>query len=404
MSQAYREAGVDDIIWILDCNIWVDRGACSRMVAKLCGDGDRAGTGFKLVHHVPVAVAVDGEPGAYPTSLKVTEGMTNGTISSPPSPPQRPHQAVSQPWYSPSTLGSRLEETFLSSSHAKMYIAINTVALAPCINGKSNMFRRRHLDYLTSSPALPAHAKGSARSRVDLDGDGTNLNTVRLHGLDAFSHYICEDHLIGELFWSYPIPAAPMMERHGLVMGEIAFQPLAKMSLANYVARRVRWLRVRKFTVTLATFVEPGTESVLCSGIGAFALAVLVPRYFGTGWDEVGVSSSVLFATCWLTSMTLWASVDWSVYTLLHSGATIGIDGRKDRDDDSGTQHIPAFVHAAGSAKKGSRRTFREWLLAWLGRELLALPVWTWAFWCGTSVSWRGGRYRVGMDMRVKEL
>ena len=333
----------------------------------MCGDGDEPGHGFKLVHHVPVAVAVDGEPSAYPTHLNGNNTMTNGTVSSTTSPSSSPspgtYQSVSESWYSPSILGSRLEEIFLSSSHAKMYIAINTVALAPCINGKSNMFRRSHLDYLTSSPALPAHAKGSAKSRIDIDGDGLNVDSVQLQGLDAFSHYICEDHLIGELFWFYPIPTAEKMGRHGLVLGDIAFQPLAKMSLSSYIARRVRWLRVRKFTVTLATFIEPGTESILCSCIGAFALATLVPRYFESGLDFDGYPRTMLFATCWLTSIVLWASIDWSVYTLLHSGATIGMEGGNNHGDGSGatsTSRTSSTPQAHGLIMVDLRRVVRN--------------------------------------------
>jgi len=36
MSRAYREAK-GDVIWIVDCNVWVARGVAGRMVDKLCG-------------------------------------------------------------------------------------------------------------------------------------------------------------------------------------------------------------------------------------------------------------------------------------------------------------------------------------------------------------------------------
>jgi ceramide glucosyltransferase len=65
------------------------------------------------------------------------------------------------------------------------------------------------------------------------------------------------------------------MGRHALVFGDLAIQPMAGMNVQEYIARRVRWLRVRKFTVTLATLVEPGTESFLCSAYGAFAISTL---------------------------------------------------------------------------------------------------------------------------------
>ena len=397
MSRAYREAGRDDVIWILDCNIWAGRGACSRMVDKLCGFDHASGEGYRLVHHVPVSVAVDGRPDAFPTDTELISSQTrlNGQVKT-PSTRTPDHKA---PWYNPAVLGSRLEEVFLSSSHAKMYIAINTLGVAPCINGKSNMFRRAHLDYLTSSPSVPATAKGSAASRIDVDGDpnSQNVDSVRVHGIDAFSRYICEDHLIGELFWGHHIPGAEGMGNHGLVLGDLALQPVARMSLTGYIARRGRWLRVRKFTVTLATLVEPATESLLCSALGGFGVASCLA---GDYVSLFGVEWWTIFFMFWLTSVVVWASIDRSVYCLLHSGATV---------EEDGSVNVPDFVLSQRTAQPRSRRDndirpFYEWLLAWAGREILALPIWAWAFWCGTTVVWRSRRFRVGMDMRVHEV
>ena len=50
-----------------------------------------------------------------------------------------------------------------------------------------------------------------------------------------------------------------------------------------------------------------------------------------------------------------------------------------------------------------SRRSFRQFWFAWIGREILAFPIWFWAFWGGVSVNWRGKDFWVGMDMRVHE-
>lgn len=49
-------------------------------------------------------------------------------------------------------------------------------------------------------------------------------------------------------------------------------------------------------------------------------------------------------------------------------------------------------------------RPFSEWIFAWLGREFLAFPIWAWAFFGGVSVVWRGRSFRVGVDMRVREI
>lgn len=387
ISRAYREAK-GDILWILDCNVWVGKGACGRMVDKLCGFND--GKVHKFVHHVPVCIDVTGDSKAFTTNT-LDQPHQNGDVSPVPKNPVIPRSQ--HRW------GGRLEEMFLSSSHIKFYVAINTVALAPCVNGKSNMFRRSHLDYLTSSPSLPRRAKGSILSRSDVMDESPSTAVI---GIDAFSHYICEDHLIGELLWGYKIAGAPRkMSNHGLVMGDLVIQPIANMSMAAYIARRVRWQRVRKFTVTLATLIEPATECFLCSVYGAFGVATLLTdaKEVKPIWCQESGSWWTTFLITWMTSVVVWASTDWFLYRLLHSGSTIEAENSAEGEK---VGRVPDFVQTPN--KNSSKRSFLEWLIAWMGREALALPIWTWAFWGGTTVVWRNRRFKVGMDMRVREI
>ncbi|RMZ80234.1 hypothetical protein DV738_g2900, partial [Chaetothyriales sp. CBS 135597] len=344
MSRAYREAQ-GDIIWILDCNVWVNPGACARMVDKLCGlASGRPQRPYKLVHHLPISVDVD-------STLSSLKGASNtGTKAS----------------------GGLLEELFLSSSHAKMYVAINTVAVAPCIVGKSSMFRKSQLDRLTE---LKCREPGAPD----------------VSGIDFFSHNICEDHLIGDLLWKSKIPPTETglkFRNHGLVMGDMAVQPMAGMTVSNYIARRVRWLRVRKFSVPTATAVEPATESLVCSLMGAWGVTTssYTRHAFGTGW-----SAMLLW---FLLSVVLWALVDRTVYLLLHSGLTL---------EDPASSRTPLFARPPKHLIWG-RRTLLQWAKPWLGREALALPIWTWAIFGGTKVAWRGRRFRVGFDMRTHEI
>lgn len=365
MSRGYREA-VGDIVWIIDCNVWVGRGACGRMVDKLYGNTTTGQVKkHKFVHHLPICVDVSprGSGGERQKLLGNNTGDSDYTSRS--------------SWIL-AFGGGRLEELFLASSHAKFYTAINTVAVAPCIVGKSNMFRRSHLNYLTSPTASSELSSSDPRTSEALH--------ARNVGLDHFSYNICEDHLIGDLLWRGSIPDDPDISNHGLVFGDLAIQPIAAMGLGAYVARRVRWLRVRKFTVTLATLVEPGTESFLCSAYGAFALTTLSTSHrlgLPTTWSA--------FFMLWLLSITMWAAVDWTVYLILHSGRTI----------EDTVSYVPAF---ARPSEKWSRRPFSQWLLAWLGREALAFPIWAWAFWGGVTVVWRDRKFWVGMDMKVHEV
>lgn len=319
MSRAYREAK-GDVVWIIDCNVWVSPYTCERMLDKLESN--------KFIHLLPLVVNVTPTESGIPSNV----------------------------------FGGRLEEMFLSSSHAKFYTAINTVLIAPCIVGKSTMFRRSHLNSLTYD-----------------------------QGIDYFSSNICEDHLIGDLLWKRKVPEetgndAKPLGKHALCFGDLAVQPVSEMKGIEYWNRRVRWLRVRKYTVMLATFVEPGTESFLCSFYGAFACTIL--PFFNT-YLHVPRTWPAFFAF-WLLSVSIWCAMDRRLYCFLHSGASISVD-----------KNTPAFVR---SQESRGRKTLQEWLLAWLGRESLALPIWLWAFWGGATVEWRGQKFWVGVDMKVHEI
>ena len=372
MSRSYREAK-GDIVWIIDCNVWVGKGVCGRMVDRLCGFPSNSGKNkaYKFVHHLPIVVDVDGgfwskgERQALVDTYGTGEllqcddpavmGVKNGEI-------QR-LMGIG---------GGRLEELFLSSAHAKMYTAINTVLIAPCIVGKSNMFRRSHLNALTED-----HARNA--------------------GIDYFSDNICEDHLIGDLLWRKQVPeeaekAGTYLGKHAMVFGDIAIQPAANMSVPSYIARRIRWLRVRKFTVLLATLVEPGTESIVCSLYGAWALTTAVAGLFARTEYARLLSSWKAFAWFFTASMLSWILVDWTLYIMLHSARSVEVD-----------EDTPSFARPIPPGRI-TRRPFLHWFAAWLGREVLALPIWICAVYGGVTVAWRDRRFKVGFDAKVREI
>ncbi|KAJ5104746.1 hypothetical protein NUU61_002093 [Penicillium alfredii] len=379
MSRAYREAK-GDIIWIIDCNVWVGKGVCGRMVDRLSGTGASPGKKYKFVHHLPVAVDVTGENNLLAERQALLDTDPHASGSEAPAAAMessRPEDGIEA---SLATGGGRLEELFLSSAHAKMYTAINTVLIAPCIVGKSNMFRRSHLDYLTGpSPTDPR---------------------PRHPGIDFFSDNICEDHLIGDLLWRKQVrEEAERGERwgkHAMVFGDLAVQPVANMSVRAYMARRVRWLRVRKFTVLLATLVEPGTESFLCSIYGAWGVtAALAPALEQRGMNFGAVLGTwTAFFGLFALSILSWIVVDWTLYIKLHSAKTVELD-----------EDTPSFARPpCRRSSHTTRRPFLHWFAAWLGRELLALPIWVKAVYGGVTVVWRDRRFKVGFDARVREI
>lgn len=344
ISWAYRDVpeGDDSVVWIVDCNVWVSPGVAGRMVDKLFGlgvGGTPQYTPYKFVHQLPLVVDIG----------------------------------------SSEKLGAALDEMFMATSHAKFYSAINTVGIAPCIVGKSNMFRKAHLDRLTDPVQNPTVL--------------TAADDKRGRGVDFFSSYICEDHLIGDLLWRSPLSTADGVayRNHGLATGDLAIQPMADVTAAAYAARRVRWLRVRKWTVLLATLVEPGVESLLCAFYGSFALTTwghLLPpalaAWLPPTWGAM--------ARCWLVIVTVWMAADWCTYRRLQACLCTEVDA-----------DTPVFARGrrtGGLSSKG----FLAWARAWLGRELLALPIWTYAVLLGATVAWRGKQFHVRMDMSVDEL
>lgn len=360
ISRAYREAK-GNLIWIIDCNVWVGPGVMGRMVDKLLGlkRGGGASVPFKFVHHLPIAVDI------------ADYARSSGSESRRLMAADRDVAARSGLWAEILAQGGgRLDEMFMATTHAKFYGAINAVGIAPCVVGKSNMFRKSQLDFATDpaqNPILPR-------------------NQDKPNGVDLFSYNICEDHLIGDILWR---TAFPGHNNHGTVWGDIPVQPLAGMSVAAYAGRRVRWLRARKWTVLAATLVEPGVESLLCCAYFSFAMTTLP-------WFNMKLGIPMTWhamAIVWLACVTIWMLADRLTYRRLHAGLAIEVDSA-----------TPRFAQGTRSTGGMPVRAFHVWLFAWLGREILALPIWTWAVLLGRTVKWRGNYYLVRSDMSVEEL
>ena len=356
ISRGYREAK-GDIIWMVDCNVWVGKGVAGRMVDKLLGltSENKPATPYKFVHQLPLLVdTVDFQ------SKGVSE-ETQALLGSQEQPQMRP--TSQEPPTALSHGGGRLDEMFMSTTHAKFYCAFSTVGAAPCVVGKSNMFRKSHLDTVTDPDQNPNVPREKNRPV----------------GIDYFSYYICEDHLIGDMLWKWHSPG---FKKHALMLGDLVIQPTNGMSVKAYIGRRVRWLRARKWAVLLATRIEPGIESLLWSVYFTFAVMVLARvNGFNIPWSAIPL--------VWLTPILIWIMVDWTMYQRFQAGLTVEKD-----------EHTPRFA----TGEIGSQRKLGEWLVAWLGREFLALPIWSWAFYLPTVVSWRGQKFQVARDMSVVEI
>ena len=233
LIRPYREAK-HDILWVIDSNISISPGVLARAV-DILNATPKSGTKISLIHHVPFA-----------------------TVSTP-------------------TLGAKVEEAFLNTTHAKMYIALNVLALDSCVVGKSNLYRRSDVDRLDGS--LKPHA-----------GDTPNPSTER--GLKAFGKYMAEDNMIASAIWH------ELGFRHDLSC-DIACNAIGDMSFKDYILRRVRWIRVRKHMVLSATLLEPWTESIALGTVAVLSIHSL----FGIPY--------LLFLACHFSA---WLLVDLDVY------------------------------------------------------------------------------------------
>ncbi|KAH9175239.1 glycosyltransferase family 21 protein [Lactarius sanguifluus] len=239
LIRPYNEA-THDILWVLDSNVAVAPGTLARAVEILCRPShpNSPRRRIALVHHVPFAISSRG-----------------------------------------ATFGTQVEEAFLNTNHAKMYVAINAAAVDSCVMGKSNFFRRSDLERLDGSlvPQRRQHDSGQQR------------------GLAAFSRFLAEDNMIGLSLWH------ELNLRHDLSC-DVAHNTLGDMSLSDYVWRRVRWIRVRKHMSLAATLLEPFTESVILSVIAAASMQFLT-----------GVTPHLFLPTHFI----LWILIDLDVYASL---------------------------------------------------------------------------------------
>ena len=240
--------------------------------------------------------------------------------------------------------GALLEEVYLSTSHAKFYVSINRFRIAPCVMGKSNLFRKSSLDRATSD-----------------------------RGLARFAQFIAEDHLIADTLWYQTPNPGP---NHAMTE-DVARQPVQNETLGTYFERRIRWIRVRKYMVTSATLIEPFTECFLSGFIGSFSLNSLL------GFE---------FMTVYLAHTLIWLSLDFIQFYTLHSNAAV------ESVQDGET---PEF---ARGERAWNLKSLGMWLVCWFVREVTCFPLWIVAM-CGRSVvKWRNRKFVVRSDMTVSEI
>jgi ceramide glucosyltransferase len=255
---------------------------------------------------------------------------------------------------------------FLCGIHAKMYLAINYLAISSCVAGKSNLFRKSDLERAAEK------RRRTAKGLLLAEGEG---------GLAAFGKYLGEDNMMAESIWN------DLGMRHAMG-SDLAANPVGTMSFNSFFRRRVRWIRVRKYMVVFvtlllllptrteilfssfrsSTLIEPLTECFLTAIIGAHALQ----RFFAISFFFT-LSFHIIFSFV----------LDCILFHTL-------------------TLSSPSTNRSNLPQHDGPGLAF---LRAWLVRESMALPIWTFAM-LGNTISWRdeGEKYTVLMDGSVQRL
>ncbi|RLV82535.1 Ceramide glucosyltransferase [Meyerozyma sp. JA9] len=405
LAKGFR-AAKHDILWVMDSNVWASPNVLRNSVKALNYNtnngvpvsGSRRN---KLVHHVPLAVSVSpqetvGEAAAtlasanlgdfaepkfskFPNSFSSSSSPASSSASSSSSIAQLPHtQHSTGPSAGQSTpagrrllkkFGAKLDEMFLLTSHSKFYVSLNNLAVAPCVNGKSNIYRRSDLDLAVA--AIPIrHSAFFNTPAVRNDALQLTREAAPGNSIKFFSKYIGEDNMIGIALWEN------LHGRTGLT-SDVVIQPLSGTdnTVGNYVERRVRWLRVRKYMVLAATLIEPTTESIICGVYGTYAVStVFFNQWFN--WKYFAFH------------MAVWILTDYcQYYTLVHNIA--------------GFDNPPKWL--AKHNLPPLKRRFFTWIQVWWMRELLALPIWVSAMY-GHEIDWRGRPFKIKPDLSAEEL
>ena len=217
------------------------------------------------------------------------------------------------------SFGAYLDSSFLNCTHARMYSVINSFGVASCIIGKSNLFRKADIE--------------------------------KLGGLAQFGKYMAEDNMIGVGLMN--------LGRQHQIAPDFAYQSLGSVSIFNFLSRRVRWLRVRKYAVTAATLYEPFSECLVAGLTAGYAF------YYYYGWNFL--------------YFNIFTWIYWFCSDMLIAKASYGSRTGKTWKD------FPSFV------------------MAWFAIQGLVLPSYIWAM-SGNEVKWRNQIYQLNGDGTVDPI
>ncbi|KAI5949867.1 HSX11 [Candida jiufengensis] len=414
LSKGFLKAKYD-ILWILDSNVWTSSNILRNSVITLnsnLNNGRQVSKKrpVKLVHHVPLAICCDlnnlnsigisnnsnneiilndlesnvtpiqseddcsdNSMNSQLTKRKFIASSSSTTNSSTNNSKPSPSSRSSLYSSNNKSLGAKLDEMFLHTSHSKFYISLNNLSIAPCVNGKSNIYRKSDLDQ--SVKLIPFKNSNFFKDPQVKESASIFSNLGIGNSIKFFARYIGEDNMIGIALWEN------CNGRTGLTR-DLVIQPLnsSNNSITDYIKRRVRWLRVRKYMVLLATLIEPTTESIICGIYGNFAISTL----FFNKWFSIKL---------FIFHMIIWCLTDLIQYKILNNHIKSHIN----------IIYLPKWIEKFPSLNLKSMVEIFQWFKIWLLREILALPIWIIAMF-GHEIDWRGKPFKIKKDLTAEEL
>lgn len=398
LMEAYRTAEAD-LLWILDSNARVHITTLARAVSVLSppsGPTNHKRTRIGLVHHVPAGIL------CQPDS-KLNDGKKG--------------------W------GCLLEACFLNGNHARQYLTLNALGVASCLMGKSNLFYRSDLERATRRrlsrtghdhrQSLRSNRSGGEEQASLLSNSDGRYQSFSFDALEFFGQFLGEDNMIGQTLWDDGIRHATTIDVVGNVIGPL--------SVGEYLSRRIRWIRARKYMLIGATLVEPFTESILLGTLMTVSL------------ERLNLTNGIPKKVLMMIHETIYFLLDYSVYRSMLCSPLISSSLQNPTKYQYSTSQLssPAgpspstpipsssFTPASSSIpstippneSSGSTSLTRErsdpiqvklgsleFLLGWLLRECSALMIWIVAL-SSDQVKWRktGQTLRVLWDSRVAE-
>ena len=213
-----------------------------------------------------------------------------------------------------SQLGGYLDALYMTAFHARVYSAVNSMKIASMIIGKSNLYRKSSLE--------------------------------KVGGLQVFAKFMSEDNEIGKAIWDQGLSH--------IIAPELAFQSMGVVPFREFISRRVRWVRIRKASATIATYYEPFSQCIPSSLLTSYYLCRFLPFSF--------TSLFTFNVTCWFLA-----------------------------------DMLMLYISSSRVYNENKRHEVMTMALLWPVGELLAPLIWFLAI-TGSEINWRGTAYVCNAD------